>query len=195
MERMNFLDFLNHSPNIEVSMLQRDYAQGRQSKESRNIANRFLDALFEVIEFEVKKGHEKDAKDKKSALHLDLIYGYIDQDGDREVFKLIDGQQRITTLWLLHFLLFRQAMCLDVIKPQLTKFTYHTRQSSKEFCEELLTKSDSFATNKLPSDAISAQSGFFVQMMTLKTTPPLKPWSAPSIAYIHAYLTLKTRIG
>ncbi|BDQ26633.1 DUF262 domain-containing protein [Helicobacter heilmannii] len=195
MERMNFLDFLNHSPNIEVPMLQRDYAQGRQSKESRNIANRFLDALFEVIEFEVKKGHEKDAKDKKSALHLDLIYGYIDQDGDREVFKLIDGQQRITTLWLLHFLLFRQAMCLDVIKPQLTKFTYHTRQSSKEFCEELLTKSDSFATNKLPSDAISAQSGFFVQMMTLKTTPPLKPWSAPSIAYIHAYLTLKTRIG
>ncbi|BCZ18152.1 hypothetical protein NHP190003_14340 [Helicobacter sp. NHP19-003] len=79
---MTFLGFLDCYPHIEVPMLQRDYAQGRLSQ--KNVADNFLDALFEVV------------KGKKPALHLDLIYGYKDQEGG--VFKLIDGQQRITTL-------------------------------------------------------------------------------------------------
>ncbi|WP_162983006.1 DUF262 domain-containing protein [Helicobacter sp. L8] len=76
-------------------------------------------------------------------MHLDLIYGY--KDGS--IFNLIDGQQRITTLWLLYFLLFRYADRLDSIKAQLAKFTYHTRESSKKFCEKLLSKASSFKTD------------------------------------------------
>ncbi|GMB89762.1 hypothetical protein NHP190002_04400 [Helicobacter ailurogastricus] len=157
MKPMTFLDFLGCYAHIEVPMLQRDYAQGRRSQ--KYVADNFLDALFEVIE------------GRKYKLHLDLIYGYKDKEGG--VFKLIDGQQRITTLWLLYFLLFRRAENLDAIKAQLAKFTYHTRESSKEFCEKLLKKSSSFATNKWPSETI-LQGGKFGEKEDLKNDPTIK---------------------
>lgn len=62
----------NH--NVEVPMLQRDYAQGRKSQEK--VAEEFLDAIFDVLCGEVK------------SLHIDFIYGY--KEGEK--FILIDGQ-------------------------------------------------------------------------------------------------------
>ncbi|WP_104750987.1 GmrSD restriction endonuclease domain-containing protein [Helicobacter salomonis] len=152
---MTFLEFLDRFAHIEVPMLQRDYAQGRRSQEG--VADNFLHALFQVV------------MDGGKRLHLDLIYGY--EDG--KIFKLIDGQQRITTLWLLHFLLYRRAEGLDAIKGQLAKFTYHTRESSKEFCEKLLNKSNSFLTDRQPSKTI-LQGGKFGSKENLRNDPTIK---------------------
>ncbi|WP_120946209.1 DUF262 domain-containing protein [Helicobacter labacensis] len=158
---ITFLEFLDFKfsestevEHIEVPMLQRDDAQGRKSKEG--IARKFLEALFEVLE------------GTKKTLHLDLVYGY--EDGS--VFKLIDGQQRITTLWLLHFLLYKQAQRLDEIKKQLSHFTYHTREGSKEFCEKLLEADCDFT--QLPSQVIGQNEGSFGDVSDLENDPTIR---------------------
>ncbi|WP_104683392.1 DUF262 domain-containing protein [Helicobacter felis] len=158
---LEFLDFKflkgdHRVERIEIPMLQRDYAQGRKSQE--NIACKFLEALFEVLE----------GKDTKETLHLDLVYGY--EDGS--VFKLIDGQQRVTTLWLLHFLLYKQAHRLEEIKEQLSHFTYHTRESSKEFCEKLLE--EDFEWAQQPSEVIRQNEGSFGDVSDLENDPTIK---------------------
>ncbi|WP_104687243.1 GmrSD restriction endonuclease domain-containing protein [Helicobacter felis] len=139
---------------VEIPMLQRDYAQGRKSQ--IDIAYKFLKALFEVLE------------GTKKTLHLDLVYGY--EDGS--VFKLIDGQQRVTTLWLLHFLLYKQAHRLEEIKGQLSHFTYHTRESSKEFCRKLLE--EDFEWVQQPSEVISQYEGSFGDVSDLENDPTIK---------------------
>ncbi|CRF46372.1 DUF262 domain-containing protein [Helicobacter heilmannii] len=160
---LEFLDFkflesedLQKIKCIEVPMLQRDYAQGRKSQ--KDIATKFLNALFQVLE------------DKKQTLHLDLVYGY----QDVEVFKLIDGQQRITTLWLLHFLLFKKAGRLEDIKEALSHFTYHTRESSKEFCEKLLAEEEEFSLEIKPSEMIEDKEGTFGDAKDRENDPTIK---------------------
>ena len=86
--QINLKNFLEKY-NVEIPMLQRDYAQGRKSKE--NIAKDFLEKIFEVL------------KGKTKNLHIDFIYGYRENDK----FILVDGQQRITTLWLIHFMIYQ----------------------------------------------------------------------------------------
>ena len=139
---LNLKDFL--SKYVEVPMLQRDYAQGRKSQE--NVANEFLDAIFNVL---------NDSKQEKS-LHIDFIYGY--KEGEK--FILIDGQQRITTLWLLHFYLYKKAGRLESIVKELANFSYAVRESSKKFCKNLLKKDFNLNTN--PSKAIIDKGGEIV---------------------------------
>src|SRR5690349_5248263 len=76
---------------IEVPIIQRDYAQGR-SRESE-VRNNFLDALWKYLN-ENKPGKE-----------LDFVYGAISETGNGQSFIPLDGQQRLTTLFLLHWYL------------------------------------------------------------------------------------------
>lgn len=138
---------------LEIPMLQRDYAQGRSSQ--IKIANAFLDSIFEAL----KNGGN---------LHIDFIYGY--KEGGK--FLLIDGQQRITTLWLLHFYLYKQAGIFDSIKESLKNFSYNTRKSSKDFCKNLLEKN--FDTKEKPSKAIRAKGGEFGKAEDLNNDPTIK---------------------
>lgn len=149
----NLKDFLaNH--NVEVPMLQRDYAQGRKSQEK--VAKEFLDAIFTVL-----------CGNKKS-LHIDFIYGY--KEGEK--FILIDGQQRITTLWLLHFYIYKKAQKLESISKELAKFSYAVRDSSKKFCKNLLKKD--FDLSKNPSKAILDKGGEFEKEENLRSDPTIK---------------------
>ncbi|WP_240329462.1 GmrSD restriction endonuclease domain-containing protein [Helicobacter suis] len=155
---LEFLDFkflevskAHNISTVEVPMLQRDYAQGRRSQE--RVANAFLDAIFDVL------------KGKRKALHLDLIYGY----QDKNIFKLIDGQQRITTLWLLYYLLYKRGGRLDEIKDKLEKFTYNTRESSAEFCHNLLKEEKEFDLDKKPSSVIYSKGEYLGIQRILKT--------------------------
>jgi hypothetical protein len=104
---------------ILIPKIQRDYAQGRKGKEK--LRERFLSRLFSAI-------------DKPSALpiELDFIYGKLD---DHDVFYPIDGQQRLTTLFLLHLYIAKRTDCEST--DALRKFSYETRDSSKQFCEKL----------------------------------------------------------
>ncbi|BCD45074.1 GmrSD restriction endonuclease domain-containing protein [Helicobacter suis] len=160
---LEFLDFkfleVSKAHNIltaEVPMLQRDYAQGRRSQE--RVANAFLDAIFDVL------------RGEREVLHLDLIYGY----QDKNIFKLIDGQQRITTLWLLYYLLYQKVGRIDNIKDKLEKFTYNTRESSAEFCQNLLKEEKEFESNKEPSSVIYLKGGIFGDSGDVKNDPTIK---------------------
>ncbi len=110
---------------IKIPIIQRDYAQGRD--EAKEIRDKFLDKLFEIIS-------------NNETINLDFVYGTIKSDNIREDDYLIplDGQQRLTTLFLLHYYLgLKENKSIEFLK----KFTYETRLSSREFCRFLIEKS------------------------------------------------------
>lgn len=116
---------------IEIPILQRDYAQGRQIGKVPLVRERFLNSLFAAITTDA------------APLELDFIYGYTkeNQNGSSKTTKSfipLDGQQRLTTLFLLHWFVAVKEKHLDEAETVLSKFTYETRHSSRVFCEELV---------------------------------------------------------
>lgn len=113
---------------VEIPIIQRDYAQGR--KQSTDVLDAFLASLRGALQGEPGQ-----------TLDLDFIYGTFEDEGSK-VLSLLDGQQRLTTLFLLHWYV---AMCegqLEDFRARWTKlrrsrFTYATRPSSKEFFDAL----------------------------------------------------------
>lgn len=104
---------------VEIPIIQRDYAQGRVDKEE--LRNNFLGALLNAIENE-------------SEIRLDFIYGSTVNDS----FQPLDGQQRLTTLFLLHWYAgMKEGIPKEDIVSALGNFSYETRASSKEFCQSL----------------------------------------------------------
>ena len=79
----SFWNLLTHQPVI-VPIIQRDYAQGREWQST--LRRRFLKSLF-------------DALSEKKDLKLDFVYGA----NKIKKFHPIYGQQRLSTLWLLHW--------------------------------------------------------------------------------------------
>lgn len=119
-----FWKFLSDT-SIEIPIIQRDYAQGR-------LGNEYLRKSF-LVDIKNSLDKAKD-NDKESKMKLDFIYGSVENDK----LNPLDGQQRLTTLWLLHWYI---ALMSDNLKEEvcktLAKFTYETRISSREFCENL----------------------------------------------------------
>ena len=109
---------------VVIPIIQRDYAQGRKGKEY--VRKTFLREIKKYI------------SDEKSSLTLDFVYGN-EEDGR---FLPLDGQQRLTTLWLIHwYIAFRSGeLQNDDVRTILKKFTYETRISSREFCKALCDK-------------------------------------------------------
>jgi len=108
---------------IEIPLIQRDYAQGRPGEEVKRIRDCFLGALYQAI---MPGG---------AAIKLDFVYG----DVEKGAFFPLDGQQRLTTLFLLHWYLAWRAGVPTHNQPW-TNFTYATRPGARLFCE-LLTAS------------------------------------------------------
>lgn len=107
---------------IEIPIIQRDYAQGRIGKEY--LRKTFLESLKSAL----------DDTDNEEKLKLDFVYG-TSENG--KIYPL-DGQQRLTTLWLLHwYIALRSGNLNESNCSILNKFTYETRISSREFCKQL----------------------------------------------------------
>ena len=105
---------------IEIPIIQRDYAQGR--KEKSELRKKFLDNIKMALEKENGK------------LNLDFVYGSIENNR----LVPLDGQQRLTTLWLLHwYIALRSGNLTDDNCKILKHFTYKTRVSSRMFCERM----------------------------------------------------------
>lgn len=128
---------------IEIPIIQRDYAQGREDK--KKIRQNFLTALYDSIENE-------------TPLMLDFIYGSNVDD----TFQPLDGQQRLTTLFLLHWYAALKDSKLDKEKEVLSKFTYETRISSRDFCNSLIGNTINLDTHTQLSNAIIDSSWFFL---------------------------------
>ena len=123
---------VNRHQRIQVPMIQRDYAQGRAAAE--DVREEFLGTLKQA--FALKPSNPA------HPLNLDFIYGSLDLEG-RTKFLPLDGQQRLTTLFLLHWYLawrdgceaeFRQVFC----EGNRSRFCYSVRPSSSEFFDELV---------------------------------------------------------
>lgn len=70
----------------------------------------------------------------------------------------LDGQQRLTTLWLLHFVIAHQ---LKQMPDWMGNFSYKTRKSSRDFCRKLLEEQDKLVVDKKYSEVIYNQHWFF----------------------------------
>lgn len=126
----NFTNILTKC-SIQIPIIQRDYAQGREEKKVLEIRDTFLEAISERL-----------FKDEK--LHLDFVYGSIKENN----FIPLDGQQRLTTLFLL-YLYFGKKESKNI--DFLNKFNYETRASSREFCHKIVSNELEFTTDKLSS--------------------------------------------
>jgi uncharacterized protein with ParB-like and HNH nuclease domain len=71
---------------IEIPLIQRDYAQGRRNRRVDDIRSTFLEDLHQAL-------------NGGRPIGLDFVYGEVN-DG---TFEPLDGQQRLTTLFLLHW--------------------------------------------------------------------------------------------
>ena len=114
---------------VLIPIVQRDYAQGRPS--SATVREHFLAALYRALER---------AGTGAPPLDLDFVYGYA-AEGTRR-FVPIDGQQRLTTLFLLHwFLAIRDDELEDfrtwALAGRGARFHYAVRDSSDDFLRDL----------------------------------------------------------
>jgi len=128
---------------IEIPIIQRDYAQGRKNDEVRRIRDRFLDALFQSIS-------------NNNHITLDFVYGDVTKEG---VLIPLDGQQRLTTLFLLHWYIAKKENINAKEFEVFNHFSYATRFSSRDFCQELVKYSPDFSKEEL-SEGIKDQAWY-----------------------------------
>lgn len=105
---------------IVVPKIQRDYVQGRENKTVEKNREEFVEELI-------------DSLSGNKPMSLNFVYGTI--HGNE--FIPIDGQQRLTTLFLLHLYVFAKKGNKDEIEVLQKKFSYQTRYTTNRFLEKL----------------------------------------------------------
>jgi len=126
---------------ITIPIIQRDYAQGRMDAEVNRIRARFLESLHQAI--------------TSDPITLDFVYGDINEEG---VMTPLDGQQRLTALFLLHWFVAKKENIDASEYLFLENFSYETRYSARDFCSYLIRFKPSF--NKKLSEEIIDQAWF-----------------------------------
>ncbi len=112
--------------NILIPNYQRDYAQGRKDGgRIDNIRQIFVSELYQALS-------EDDAK-----CHLGLVFG--SYNDDTKTFVAVDGQQRLTTVFLLHWFVAWKENRLQNYAGILKKFAWNTRSYSSQFVNLLFT--------------------------------------------------------
>ena len=129
-----FYQLLTEQESIVIPKVQRDYVYGRKDKKVAEILDGILTSSLEAI------------RDDEHVI-LDFVYGgsYVRQDDETAGMVPLDGQQRLTTLFLLHFFASllgdeNHEPIADAEVNILKKFRYETRQSATEFCSNLISK-------------------------------------------------------
>lgn len=161
-KNISFLDMIEKY-SICVPKIQRDYAQGREDDKTAEIRESFLEEMIESL---ISK--------ESMPLVLDFVYGSTDNDN---VFTPLDGQQRLTTLFLLHWYL------LPADRPQLFKddtsmprFTYETRISSKDFCKSLVATSPRIIKDNTAMSVSKRENETTKKEWTLSESIQNEPW-------------------
>lgn len=105
---------------VAIPIIQRDYVQGANVNFEKR--DSFMQSLFKSLL-------------KNEPYEIDFIYGSSDEMNGTEYFQPVDGQQRLTTLALIGWILNQKTgmVYTDVFKP----ITYTSRPSSEQFCKEL----------------------------------------------------------
>ena len=117
--RTSFWELLR-SVSIEIPLYQRDYVQGREDEKAKAIRIEFVKAIFNSLMTD------------DCPLDLGLIFGNTGVS-----FSPVDGQQRLTTLFLVHWYVALRAEELSKTKETFKRFLYQTRKSSSAFFQLL----------------------------------------------------------
>lgn len=171
--KTTFYKFLKDH-DIQIPLIQRDYVQGRAlDSKAQEKRDDFVSKLLNAILSE------------NNSYNLDFIYGAREDFGvtttqkQSTTFLPLDGQQRLTTLYLLHWYLLE---CTQPTKDasdeeksvfaarleDLSKFSYKTRISSKRFCEKLTS------TNFLPTSIIDQIKAKYWYDCEMKSDPTIQ---------------------
>lgn len=175
--------FTGHKFRVVIPMLQREYAQGRDNV--KEIRTEFLKALYGYLEENIP---ERD---------LDFIYGNV----IGEDFIPLDGQQRLTTLFLLHWYMsritkdssLRQRFDDELLDEgrKHCRFTYKTRVSSQDFCDALMLNDIDFDNLLL---ATRVQDGKEVKYPSVKATMEDCNWFQLSWKYDPTIMSMLTML-
>lgn len=125
---MNFLNIFKNKV-ICIPLLQRDYVQG--GKES--VISPFIDSLL----------------DETNPSDLNYIYGYTEHGS----FIPVDGQQRLTTLWLLYLYAAAKAGMMSDFTVNLT---FLSREYAGDFCERLKCKMPEVLQKATENDSLNS---------------------------------------
>lgn len=125
MNELCFPKLFDNNQKITIPIIQRDYAHGRDDKKATDVRDNFIHDLKKAISH----------TDLKPMI-LDFIYGYSEDNK----FIPFDGQQRLTTLYLLY--LYAAAREGRLRSPEmaniLANFRYEVRESASAFQTALL---------------------------------------------------------
>ena len=125
---MSFLQLIDRYK-ILIPVIQRDYAQGRQTEDIIKIREDFVhDLLCFII-------------DNKQPHYVDFVYGTVKYEKEHiDAFIPLDGQQRLTTLFLLHLYIAEiSGNYQSFYDKTINRFEYSTRKSSTEFCMGIIS--------------------------------------------------------
>ena len=134
---------------VVIPGIQRHYVQGANNPKAESVRKQFIKEIFTAIE---EKQHE---------FNLHFIYGPINTDGE-DSFVPVDGQQRLTTLWLIARYAAEKAEpsdCKDLLRL-LSRFTYEDRINAKRFCQALTCEDSRWDITQDPNPDILCQDWF-----------------------------------
>lgn len=187
--KYSFVDLVNEFK-IQIPILQRDYVQGRNTESVKEIRDNFVEDLVEHVSVETDKilpldfiygyadeefgKYDREISKNNIESLLETIKNYSlkenfklsyaisdEKDIVKNLFIPLDGQQRLTTLFLLHFyvaLKFKPER-LTILKEKLT---YKTRKSSDKFCQELLQHATTLSHYLPIANAIQDSTWFLI---------------------------------
>ena len=152
---------------------QRGYAQGRDNERDMYVLDMFVKEIFEMISADSSEEH---------TLHLDYVYGDIEERNGIGFFYPVDGQQRLTTLFLFYVWCY-QSVKHEEEKDFLRKLKYDIQPTSNKLIRCLI--SDGF---KEPDSGLPAwkQWGDLFSEITKDPT---------SVALLRAYRKIEKVLG
>ena len=142
----------NENTAILIPRIQRDYIQYRTGKVKTNL-ERFVNKLITTIVV------------GNCSINLNFIYGnatkkHLSNNLSIDSFNPIDGQQRLTTLFLLHFYIFNEAGS-PLKKDLKNSFFYDTRSTTQLFLDTLIDKEIKFYGESSNPSKIIKNSGWY----------------------------------
>ena len=139
-ERYTFIDIykkeldLNKETKVKISQvvipkIQRPYAQGRLDGVCTYVRNTLLNEMFANFKTD-------------EVFDFNFIYGIVRPSNDEYVMELLDGQQRMTTLFLVYWYIANRELTESddadkEVRDALNRFVYETRSTSTVFCHKL----------------------------------------------------------
>lgn len=133
---------------IYIPKIQRAYAQGRNSE--ADIRKDFLNVIFETL-----------VSEEDTDIELSFLFGSQQMIAKRKGigFELLDGQQRVTTLFLLYWYVNLKEK--NNVPDFLSMFTYDTRDTSAQFLQKITSHNSRITiADSKPSDAIKNNKWF-----------------------------------